>query len=288
MKRFSFLLFALPLCAAALCAVAEEPIRVQGAVSVAAPVMEAIKILKNEQHFDADLSVSGGSLGGIAALGQGITDIALSTKPLTAVDRADYPSVAFEEIQIGGQAIALTVSRDVWESGVRALSASQARDIYEGTIQNWKAVGGEDQKINIFMNSPGRGLWEMFAQWLYGEVKKAPDRPYGSVATTEEVQNSIQFTPGSFSQISASFIDNKTLFALAINDDAGHPVEATSANFRNGTYPLCRKMFMIVNDRPTLRVKVLVDFMLGTRGQALIKKAGLVPLADLPANETAK
>jgi phosphate transport system substrate-binding protein len=281
MKCFWFLFFVLPLCLAPAFALADDPVRIQGAVSVAVPLVEAIKILKNEQSIEVELSVNGGSYGGIAALGAGIADIALSTKPVSAVERADHPNVEFNEIRIGGQAVALTVSRDVWEGGVHALSASQVRDIYEGTTQNWKAVGGPDQKITIFMNSPGRGLWEMFAQWLYGEVRKAPERPYGTVGTPEEVRNAIEFTPGSFSQVAPAFTDNRTLFALAIKDEEGHPIEATPANYRNQTYPLCRDLLMVVNDRPALRVKTLVDFMLGQRGQALVKKAGLVPLADL-------
>jgi len=261
----------------------DAPLRVQGAVPVAVPVVEAIKILKNEQHIEVELNVNGGSYGGIAALGNGACDIALSTKPVSAAERAEHPSVSFNEIRIGAQAIVLTVSRDVWLSGIHSITLKDAKGIYEGTIQNWKELGGADQKINIFMNPPGRGIWEMLVQWLYGAVKKAPEKTYSPVTTAEEVRNSVEFTPGSFSQTVPSTIDNQYLFALGIKDAAGNVIEPTLANFANRTYPLCRDLFLVVDDRPVLKIKDMVDFMLSDRGQALIKKAGLIPLADLEA-----
>lgn len=49
---------------------------------------------------------------------------------MSGEDRALAPEKPFVEVQIATQATALLVSRDVWASGVRALSKEQVRQIY--------------------------------------------------------------------------------------------------------------------------------------------------------------
>ncbi len=270
-------------CCAVVSATAGDIIRVHGSVSVAMPLVEAGSVLQREQGLNVQISTLGGSSGGIDALGEGRAEVALSTRPLSAGDRAAFPDISFTTIPIGMQAIALAVPKAVWEGGVHALSAEQVRDIYEGKIRNWKEVGGPDLKIAMLMSEQGRGLWELFAQWLYGDLRKAPVEKYPQVTTYEATRKALLETPGSFSQIPMAFIDRQSLFALAIRDGAGAPapVEPTPENFVNGKYPLCRDLLLIVNNRPTLGVKRLVDLMLSERGQAMVKKVSLIPLAEL-------
>lgn len=258
-------------------------VRIHGAIAAAIPVADAAKALRDDQDLEVRIGTSGGSDAGIASLGEGQVDMALSSKPVSQEERAASPSVVFTEIPMGAQAIALTVSRDVWESGVHSLTANQVRDLYEGKIKNWKEVGGPDIKVSIFMTAPGRGVWEMFAQWLYGAVKKAPVKPYPNVNTFEEARNAVEFTPGSFSQTPLPGIDNRIIFALGVKDDAGQVNDPTPKNLANGKYPLCRTLYMVVNDKPTLNVKVVVDYMLTDSGQECVKKALLIPLSDLKA-----
>ena len=205
--------------------------------------------------------------------------MALSTRPVTQEERAGAPAIVFNEIPLGAQAVALAVSRDVWNGGVHSLSADQVRNIYEGKIKNWKEVGGPDQKISIFL--PGRGMFEMFAQWLYGEAKKAPGRNYPTITAYDEIHTAIEFTPGGFSQIPVPCVDGKVIHALAIKDENGELVEATRDNFVSGRYPLCRKLLMVIDGQPTRNVRVLVDFMLGERGQKIVKDASILPIRDV-------
>ena len=258
-----------------------EVLRVQGAVSVALPVSEAARLLRAERNVDVRITTTGGSPVGIAALGEGAVDVALSTRPVTPEERAAAPGVVFNEIPIGAQAIAIVVSKDVWEGGVKSLTAAQVRAIYENSITNWKDVGGPNLKITVYMSAPGRGMWEMFAGWLYGEVKKAPVKKYAVVNSYDDIRNAVQFTPGSFSQIPIGCVDNKELFALGIGNERGDVIRPDAETFISGQYPICRKLWMVTNDRPTMNVKVLVDFMLSDRGQGLLKDASLLPLVEI-------
>ena len=149
-------------------------LKINGSTTVNLPVAEAAEMLRAEQKLDIQVDTQGGSSGGISALGDGLVQIGMASKHLSDADRAKYPKVSFKEIHIGEDAVALVVSRDVWESGLRALTKEQVRDIYEGRVKNWKQVGGPDRRIAFFNKEPGRGTWEVFAHWLYGDPKKAP------------------------------------------------------------------------------------------------------------------
>lgn len=262
-----------------------DVLKINGSTTVNLPVAEAAEVLRREQGLQIQVDTQGGSSGGISMLGDGLVQIGMSSKPLTDDDRARYPAVQFHPIRIGEDAVAMIVSRDVWESGVRALSRQQLIDIYEGRTTNWKEVGGADRRIAFFNKEPGRGTWEVFTNWLYGSPKKAPRASFPEVGGNEEARNKVASTRGAMSQLSASWADGKRVFALALTDDSGQPIEPTHGNVATGRYPMSRPLFLLTNGAPSGDAKVFVDFMLSPRGQELVRKHGYLSLDQLAAPE---
>lgn len=269
-------------------ALAQETVRATGAVSLALPLSEAVMTLRTENNIDLILRTNGGTETALDALGAHTCSLALCSRAVTVIDRADYPAAQFQETPIGLQLLSLVVSRDVWVGGLRALSAAQVRSIYEGRITNWKDVGGPDLRIKLFMNVQGRGQWEIFVQWLYGGIKKAPIWKGDKVKEINEIRNILEFTPGSCALLPPSFTDYRTLFALGITDDAGTVVQPTVANALKGIYPLGRPLNLVTDDKPAGGVKVVIDFMVGERGQALMKRYGYVGLEEIRATRARK
>lgn len=275
------LLPAFLLAAALVSTAAADTLRINGSTTVNLPVAEASEILRAERKMDIQVDTQGGSSGGISMLGDGLVQIGMLSKHVSDAERAKYPAAQMKEIQIGEDAVALIVSKDVWDGGVRALTKQQARDIYEGKITNWKAVGGKSQRIAFFNKEPGRGTWEVFVHWVYGNAKAAPQVSFPEVGGNEETRNKVASTRGALSQLSSSWADGKRVFALGIKMEDGSVIEPISANIANRTYPLSRPLFLLTNGEPTGSAKTLVDFMLGERGQALVKKHGYLRLQDL-------
>jgi len=257
------------------------PLKINGSTTVNLPVAEAAEILRAEKKMDIQVDTQGGSAGGISALGDGLVQVGMSSKHLSDADRARYPKVTFKEIHIGEDAVALVVSRDVWDGGVRALTRQQMRNIYAGQIKNWNEVGGPDQRIAFFNKEPGRGTWEVFAHWLYGDATKAPQVSFPEVGGNEETRNKVASTRGAVSQLSFSWADGKKVFALGIKGDEGQVVQPTADNIATHTYPMSRPLFLLTNGDPTGETKTLMDFILGPRGQELVKKHGYLRLQDL-------
>src|SRR4029453_1684119 len=109
-----------------------ETLKINGSTTVNLPVAEAAENLRTEKKMDIQVDTQGGSSGGISMLGEGLVQIGMASKHVSDEDRAKFPKVKFNELQIGEDAVALIVSKDVWDGGVRALTKQQAKDIYEG------------------------------------------------------------------------------------------------------------------------------------------------------------
>jgi phosphate transport system substrate-binding protein len=258
-----------------------ESLKINGSTTVNLATAEAAEILRAEEKMDIKIDTQGGSAGGISMLGDGLVQIGMISKPVSDDDRAKYPKVQFKEIHIGEDAVALIVSKDVWEGGVKALTKQQAKDIYESKTTNWKDLGGKPQRIAFFNKEPGRGTWEVFVHWAYGSAKAAPQVNFPEVGGNEETRNKVAGTRGALSQLSASWADGKRVFALGIKTDDGHVLQPTRENIATHKYPLTRPLFLLTNGEPTGDARVLVDFMLSDRGQELIKKHGYLRLKDL-------
>lgn len=260
---------------------AAEPLRVAGSPTVAELVVEVARLLRDERGLELTVTSTERSAGGIAALGAEKIDIAMSSRRITPVERADAPKLNFTEIPVGEQVVALGVSRDVWEAGVRILSREQMQRIYESKTTNWRELGGPDAKIVLFNFKSGHGVWEFFAEWLYGDLSKAPEVRFPTVSSHLEARAVLEFNPGSLTQISPLFIDGEHSFALSIVGDDGKPV--TPAPEPTLTrYPLARPLILLVDDKPTGAIKAVIDFILSPRGQELMKKRGFYPLHPAP------
>ncbi len=258
-----------------------ETLKINGSTTVNLPVAEAAEELRAQKKLDIQVDTQGGSSGGISGVGDGLVQLGMSSKSISDADRAKYPKVNFNPIHIGEDAVAMIVSRDVWEGGVKSLTQQQLRDIYEGRITDWKDVGGKPQRIAFFNKEPGRGTWEVFAHWLYGDAKKAPQVSFPEVGGNEETRNKVSSTRGAMSQLSASWTDNQKVFALGIKADAGEVVQPTPENIVSRRYGMSRPLFLLTNGEPQGDARTFVDFMLGSRGQELVKKHGYLSIAEL-------
>lgn len=266
--------------AATTATVAVAEISVVGSSTVNPVVAEAAELLRAERGMKITVDSAGGSSGGIAALGDGRIDVAMSSRPLTPEDAERFPERRFESHQIGSDALALVVSRDVWEAGIRSISRQQMQAIYEGRVRRWSELGGPDRRIAFFNKEPGRGTWEVFARWLYGDPANAPLVSFPEVGANEEARTKVATTRGGLSQLSAAWADGEQVFALAIEVGAGELVRPEASAIAAGRYPLSRPLLLITDGPPDAEERQLIDLLRGDRGQQLLVRNGYLPLPD--------
>jgi len=255
-------------------------VRVSGSTTVNPVAVDAAEVLR-KQGMKITVDSQGGSAGGIAQLGQGQVEIAMSSKPISDEDRKMFPAVDFVSTEIGQDAVGIVLRREVADGGVTNLTKDQARGIFEGRVTNWKEVGGPDLKVFVYDKEPGRGTREQLDKYLYGPNQKAAPPPqsdnYAIVGANEEGRAKVLSTPGGVTPLSTSFTTGYPKLATVSIDG----VDPTPAHIIDGSYPLSRPLFLITNGPPAGAAKKFIDYVVSGPGQGLVRKSGYLDLATL-------
>jgi ABC-type phosphate transport system substrate-binding protein len=150
--------------------------------------------------------------------------------------------------------------------------------IYEGRTKNWQVLGGEDRPIKFYNPEQGKGLWEPFVTWVYGDLRKAGlGSAFETVASGEEARNSVEFNGGSISVAPIGLVDSKAIFALALKDDTGKVIAPEMESIVKQRYPLSRPIVAIAGQRPTGNLRKMLDYLQTPEAHEILKQHGLVP-----------
>jgi phosphate transport system substrate-binding protein len=256
-------------------------LRVSGSTTVNPVAADAAEALRRSQGMRITVDAQGGSAGGIAQLGAGQIDVAMSSKPVSDEERRRHPAVDFVETSIGEDALGIVVRREVYDGGVRSLTRDQLRALFEGRVRNWRELGGPDIEVFVYDKEPGRGTREVLDRFLYGPGGQAPPPPpsdrFAIVGGNEEARSKAASTPGSITPLSVPFIEGQTRLAAVAVDG----VEPTTAHVRDRTYPLARPLFLVTDGPPAGAARTFVDYVLSPAGQELVRRHGFLTPADV-------
>jgi len=156
---------------------------------------------------------------------------------------------------------------------VKNLSLEQLKAIYEGTITNWKQVGGNNEKIVVVSRDSSSGTFEV---WESKVMKKAEVRKDALLqASNGAVLSVVARNKKAIGYVGYGYLD-KTVKGIYVNN-----VEPTIPNGKSGKYPIARKLYMYVNDvKIKPEAKQFINFILSKEGQIIVKEAGFIPIID--------
>jgi phosphate transport system substrate-binding protein len=223
---------------------------------------------------DMSVQVTGGGSGtGLAALLNGTTDIAMSS-------RAIKPSEA-QQVQARHQAEAreIPVARDgvtfyVHASNpVGALSVAQLKAIYLGDITRWKEVGGLDEPIVLHSRENSSGTYVFVKERVLGDEDFAPSTL--SLPGTAAVVNAVSKERNGIGYGGAAYAKGIKELNILV---AGEPIAPSAGNIQGGQYPLSRDLFFYVRGTPGGATQAFIDFALSPEGQQLVSQVGYYPV----------
>ncbi|HEY0143190.1 MAG TPA: phosphate ABC transporter substrate-binding protein [Thermoanaerobaculia bacterium] len=273
MKRTLFaLLFALPL---ALPLFAAKPISIKGSdtmVIMNARLAEAF-MAKNP---GVTIQVGGGGSGvGIAALLNGTTDIAASSRPVrpAEIDRLKQRFATLgHAVPIARDGLSVYLNE---KNPLRELTMQQIMDIYTGRVTNWKQVGGNDAPIILYSRENSSGTYTYFRDNVLRGKDFAPRAQ--TLQGTAAVVNAVAKDPNGIGYGGAAYA--KGIRFAAVKKDASTPgVLPTLDNVRNGSYPISRYLYLYLRARPAGDMKKFIDWALTAEGQAIVTKVGYFPV----------
>ena len=260
---------------------ADELISIRGAQVAAEPVNAAAEQIKKDTGLEFRIVTESGSSGAVAAIAEDVAEVALLSRKMQPQEHAGWPEKVFHEVQFGAQALLIVVPPQVWDGGVHSLTKDQLRDIYEGRVKNWKALGGPDRKVVFYNRDVRTSSWEMLMFFLYEDTRKAPPSAAEILVEPSDVTSAVEFNGGSISVLEFAAPRPAAIHALGIRLADGSVIEPTGKNIASGKYALARPLVIATPRKPAGRVRRFVEFMLGPAGQSFLKKTGHLSNADL-------
>ena len=204
-----------------------------------------------------------GSGAGVEAVTNGTADIGNSSRSLKDEEKA--AGVVENVVAIDGIAVCVDPANEVAN-----LTKEQLTNIYNGTVTNWKEVGGADEPIIVIGREAGSGTRGAFEELvdLVDVCKYANE-----LDSTGAVIAKVASTPGAIGYASLDALDD-SVKALSLEG-----VEATAENIKAGNYFLSRPFVMAtkgeISEQNDL-VQAWFDFVLGDEGQQVASEVGLI------------
>jgi phosphate transport system substrate-binding protein len=238
-----------------------------------------------EHYKKASVEVSGGgSAVGISAMISGTVDIANSSRAMSQseVDLAKK-NTGKDPVQrvVGYDALAIYVHK---ANPLNEISVEQLAQVYGdgGKITKWselgvKVPGCEKDEIVLMSRQNNSGTYEYFKEAVLGKegkYKLGTIDASGSRDLVAQVAN----LPCA---IGYSGMGYKTpeVKMLLVKKGNGTGVLPSIKAVHDKTYPISRPLYMYTLGEPTGAMKEYIDWTCAPEGQAILEKAGYVPLS---------
>jgi phosphate transport system substrate-binding protein len=221
------------------------------------------------------IQVTGGGSGvGLAALINGSTDIANSSRPIDISEmeklNAKYgkPGV---EIPCAKDGLSIYLNK---ANTVSELTLSQLSAIFSGKITNWKELGGVDAKIQLYGRESSSGTFEFFKDHV---VKTDFSPRCQTLPGTAAIVNAVKKNKYSIGYGGAAYAEG--VKDCKIKKDAkSKGILPSHETVKNNTYPITRYLYMYLKSKPKGEAKSFIDWILSSAGQECIEEVGYYPL----------
>jgi phosphate transport system substrate-binding protein len=221
------------------------------------------------------ISVSGsGSGDGLKALLDGSIDLANSSRGLK-------PKEVEEATKAGIELIPHVIAFDCivpvvhLQNPLKAISLEQLKNIYNGSIKNWKELNGQDNPIVVISRDFSSGTFEIWQEKVLGKDRVRADAQMQS--SNGGVVKTVANNKYAIGYVGLGYVSDK-LKALAVNG-----VAASAAAAKDGSFPLARELYMFTRNAPNAAVAKFLEFVKGKQGQSIVEAEGFVAAYSAPS-----
>jgi phosphate transport system substrate-binding protein len=169
---------------------------------------------------------------------------------------------------IGYYAVAVVVHPN---SPLTSLTREQVRDIFTGTIKNWKELGGPDAAIHLYIRDPISGTYLGFQEIAM------ENKPYALEVKTftsyDAITKAVAQDPHGIGYTSVELAETPAVKGLVIGE-----APATFKSVHDGVYPYARLLrFYTAKGRETQLAMQFVEFIQSDKGRVVLEEMGYVP-----------
>ena len=247
------------------------------------PIATAWQQAFNKEYPKVDIAIgAGGSGTGIKDLIAKSTDIANSSREMKPEEKqqAQAAGVTPVERMIAYDGIAVIVNP---ANPLSEISLERLSDVYTGQIKRWDEVGAAGLgEVQLVARDSSSGTYESFKDMVVTLHGKAKGRDYAPTAlkqaSNEAIRTLVAQTAGAIGYVGLGFVDSSVKVLAVLPAGGGTSAKPSAETVRSGRYAISRKLYCYTNGAPTGVVKTFLDWAEGPEGQALVEKAGFIPV----------
>jgi phosphate transport system substrate-binding protein len=227
------------------------------------PVMKQAAKQIMQRYPDIRITISGGGSGvGIKQVGEGLVDIGNSGRKATDDEIAKYGLKLFKWAVDGVGAVVHP------DNPVSALTTDQIKAIFAGKIDNWQALGGPDQAINLYTRDEASGTRAVFWKKALG---KGPIASKAHVVVSNgAMKASVSSDPYAIGYVSVGHMD------ASVKPVALDGITPTLETVKNGGYKVARGLYSNTKGDPGKLTRTFIDFLFSATGQKIAAAKGFI------------
>jgi len=238
------------------------------------PAVERCAEVFNRGQDEIRVQVSSGGSGrGIQDVASGLADIGMASRDVKDSEIRIFGD-RFVEHLIGYDAIAVVVSQEVYDGGVRGLTSEEVSRIYSGEITRWNEVGGPETMILPVARVPGSGTGETFNEMIMGSTMAETEGVEVNAMENAEIKTLIVQSDKAIGYLGIGYAKTGKIRPLAIDG-----VSPTAENVKGLQYKLSRPLYLYTWDGTSEAEAEFINFVLGPAGQRIMEEEGFFSVA---------
>ena len=160
---------------------------------------------------------------------------------------------------------------------VDGITSDQLREVYTGKITNWKALGGPDHEIELYVRKGfSSGVGYALRQYLFQNTQQkfvtTKDRIKRS---SGPIEKAVEANPYAIAVTGVSSARKRKVKILDL--DGKTP---SFENVKAGRYKLYRPLYLVTTPNPSPEVKEFVEFAYSEAGKRILRANQVVPYYD--------
>jgi phosphate transport system substrate-binding protein len=230
-----------------------------------------------EKNPGTSIQVTGGGSGtGIAALINGTTDIAESSRPMKDAEKQNTKQRRGKdvvELPVAVDGLAVYVHE---RNPINELTVKQIKDIYQGVLKNWSQVGGRDEKIILYSRENNSGTYGYFKEHVLQNGDFFPTAQ--TLPGTAAVINAVSKDARGIGYGGIAY--GKGIKHLRVKaDDKSPAIEPNMENVLAGKYPISRFLYFYFAGMPAGDILKFSQWTVSEDGQKVVENVGYYPLS---------
>lgn len=233
-----------------------------------------------KKHPGAKLSYDAqGSGVGINGVRDGVYSLGGSSRELTAAEK----QAGLIENPIALDGLAVIVNNSV---PLADLTRKQIADIFNGTITNWKDLGGPDKPVVVIVRDESSGTRVAFSELVLQKEYKKDDPKVAvlkdaiTVTSNGDMASKVGTTPDSIGYCGEGFLQEaRSAGAKPVSVNGVH---VSAKTVLDKSYPISRALYFISKGpmKEGSVEKAFFDFVVSPEGQKIVKQEGFIQLAE--------